>query len=69
MHSSLVLNGILPFSGNIQLPGEKLRTQGSKRVASLRANREERAKKTVDHSALKTNTKIINFSGSSMFVV
>ena len=44
MHSSLVLNGILPFSGNIQLLGEKLRTQGSKRVASLRANREERAR-------------------------
>ena len=34
--------GILPFGGgNIQLSGEKLRTQGSKRVASLRANREE----------------------------
>ena len=46
MHSSLVLNGVLAFSGNIQLPGEKLRTQGSKRVASasLRANREERAR-------------------------
>ena len=27
MHSSLVLNRILPFSGNTQLPDEKLRTQ------------------------------------------
>ena len=44
MHSLLVLNGILPFSSNIQLPGEKLRTQGSKQVVSLGNNREERAR-------------------------
>ena len=50
---------------------KKLRTQGSKRVASLISGPIEKSaqEKTVDHSALQTNTKIINFSGSSTFVV